>query len=104
LITQNDKINNGVTLALQFIYGMIMALSLLGLISTVVLCCCTVVRVRLAMYFTCTFLILFAFITFAMLIIVGALVPLTSQSCKYIDDKLTTPEGRVELFNKLQFN
>lgn len=45
-----------------------------------------------------------AVITFSMLIVFGAFLPNISQSCAYIDRKLTTQEGLVYLMNNLQFN
>jgi hypothetical protein len=77
---------------------MILAISLLGILATIILCCCIVVRVRLVMYFTCTMLYIFVFVTFAMLVIVAALLPIISQSCSYVDNQLTTNLGIFLLY------
>jgi hypothetical protein len=79
-------------------------MGLLGLISAVVLTCFTVVRVRMVIYFTCSFLIFMAIITFCMLIVFAIFLPNVSQACAYIDRKMETPAGIVSLMNNLQFN
>lgn len=89
---------------MQFIYGIVLALALLGILSTCILGCCVVVRIRLIMYFTCTFLIVVGIVTFIMLILMAGLLPTIAQSCKYIDTKLSTSDGMMELLQKLQFN
>lgn len=85
-------------------YGLVLGLALLGLISAIVITCCTVVRIRMIIYFTCSFLIFMAIITFSMLIAFGIFLPNISQACAYVDDKLSTEAGTVELFNSLLFN
>ena len=85
-------------------YGVVLAFAVLGLISAVVLTCFTVVRVRLVLYFTCGILMFMAVITFAMLIVFGVFLPNISQACAYIDKKISTEAGLVDVFDKLLFN
>lgn len=89
---------------MKIVYGLILSLALLGLVCSIVLTCCTVVRIRMVLYFTCSFLIFMAVITFSMLIVFGIFLPNVSQACAYIDRKLSTEDGIVELFTNLQFN
>lgn len=75
---------------IKLIYGIILGLSLVGMISAIILTCCTVVRIRFIIYMTCSGLIFMGIITFAMLIFVGGLLPNVGQSCAYIDGKLSS--------------
>ena len=83
------------------IYGFILALALLGLLSAIIITCCSVVRLRLIIYCTCSSLLLFAFATFGLTIALGVMVPNYAQFCAYADEKLSTASGRTYLFNKL---
>lgn len=67
-----------------------LAFAVLGLIAVIVLTCCTVVRVRMVLYFTCAILMFMAVITFCMLIVFGAFLPNVSQACALIDRRMTT--------------
>lgn len=66
--------------------------------------CFSVVRVRLIMYFTCSFMYFLSFISFAMLIILSFVNPYISQVCTYMDTKLSSGAGTVYLFNKLGYS
>lgn len=79
-------------------------MALLGLISAIVITCCTVVRIRMIIYFTCSFLIFMGVITFCMLIVFAIFLPNVSQACAYIDKKMETSAGIVSLLTNLQFN
>ena len=89
-----DAGNTGI----KILYGFILALSLLGLLASIILTCCTVVRVRLVIYCTCSFLLFFGIITFVLLIVLGIMIPDVAQFCAYADDKLTTEAGISYLF------
>lgn len=43
-------------------------------------------------------------ITFCMLIVFAIFLPNVAQACKYVDTKLESEAGTVDLFTKLQFN
>ena len=89
---------------IKILYGMILALALLGLISAIILTCFTVVRVRLVIYCSCAMLYFIGVITFALIISLGFLIPNVSQLCSYADEKLTTSAGINSLFTSLEFN
>lgn len=58
----------------------------------------------MVLYFTCSFLVFMAMITFSMLIVFGIFLPNVGQACAYIDRQLTTEAGMVYLLENLQFN
>ena len=73
---------------IKILYGLILALALLGLISAIVITCCSVVRLRLVIYCTCSLLLLLGAITLVLTIVLGVMVPNYSQFCAYADKKL----------------
>lgn len=81
-----------------------LAFAVLGLIAAFVLTCCTVVRVRMVLYFTCGILMFMAVITFCMLIVFGAFLPNVSQACGLVDRRMANGYGLVNVLNNLQFN
>lgn len=98
-----DILNN-VNIGFKALYGVIIGLSALGLLATIVLACCTVVRARMIIYFTCSFLIFMGVITFAITIGLAYIMPNLAQICAYADRKLATSEGTEYLLKNLQFN
>jgi hypothetical protein len=97
---QNPSTFDQLTLALKAFYGAIFALALIGALSALLLACFSVVKIRLVLYFACSFLLFLAFISTTLLIIVGALVPNLSQICGYIDGKIATGAGAADLLDK----
>jgi hypothetical protein len=91
-------------LLLKAFYGLFFGLSILGFLGATVLACFSVVKVRLIMYFACALLFVFGFVSFVLLIILGALAPNLSQICGYVDVKLQTGAGTADLFARLGFN
>jgi hypothetical protein len=87
----------------QFIYGVIFALSLLGLIGAVLIACFTVVRSRLIIYFTCGGLTIFNLITFSMLITFSYIHPNLSQTCAYMDVQLTSGTNTKNMFTSMGY-
>lgn len=75
---------------MKLIYGLVLALGLLGTFSAIILTCFTVVRIRLVIYFACSFLIAMAVVTFCLLVLMGILMPNVGQLCTYVDNKLKT--------------
>ena len=94
----------GINYGIKILYGLILALGLLGLVSAVLIACCSVVRVRLVLYCSCSFLLFLGMATFALLICLGIMVPNYAQFCKYADELLSTPAGIEYLFGKLKFS
>lgn len=62
------------------------------------------VKVRLIMYFACSFLFFFGFISFVLMIAIAAIAPNLSQTCSYMDTKLSTGAGTADLFTRLGFS
>ena len=91
-------------LLLKAFYGLFFALSILGLLGSIILACFSVVKVRLIMYFACSFLFFFGFISFVLLIILAALAPTLSHTCAYLDSKISTGAGTADLFTRLGFS
>lgn len=85
-------------------YGAFFVLAILGFLGAIVLACCSVVKVRLIMYFACSSLFVLAFLSFPLLIFTAALAPNVSQICGYIDIKLSTGAGTKDFFSRLGFN
>lgn len=76
------------SLMIKILYGAFFGLALLGFLAAIILACCSVVKVRLIMYFTCSFLFFLAFFSFAFMVLLAALAPNVSQICGYLDAKL----------------
>ena len=91
-------------MGLQAYYGTYFALSLLGTIAAVVLACCTVVRVRLVIYFTCSFMYFLGPVSFVLLIFMSAAGPNVSQMCGYIDRQLLTGADTVTFFKNMKWD
>ena len=92
-----------ITLVLKLFYGLFFGLSILGFLGAIILACFSVVKVRLIMYFACAFLFFFGIFSFALMIILAAIAPNLSQTCYYMDSKLTTGNGTSDLFTRLGF-
>ena len=84
---------NNINFGFKFLYGLVTALAALGFIATVILTCCTVVRVRMLIYFTCSALMFLGVITFGLTIFFSYALPNVAQICAYADRKLATSEG-----------
>lgn len=92
------------TLLIKSMYGAFFGIALLGLLAAIIMACCSVVKVRLIMYFACTFMLVLALFSFFFLITLAALNPNISQICGYLDTKLATGTGTQDLFNKLGYS
>lgn len=90
-------------LMVKIIYGAFFGLALLGLLAAIILACCSVVKVRLIMYFACSFMFFLALFSFIFMILMAALAPNVSQICVYLDAKLKTGAGTQDLFTKLGY-
>lgn len=88
-------------MSIQTFYGMFLALTLLGLLASIILACYSVVKVRLIMYLTCGFMLFLSFISFALLIIVAAMAPNLSQICSYVDTKLASGNTTTTFFSDI---
>lgn len=75
---------------LSVFYGMIFGFAILGLVGSILITFCTVIRTRLIMYFTCGFLTVFGLVGFIFLIFLGFVHPQASQVCAYADKRLTS--------------
>jgi hypothetical protein len=93
-----------IALLLKAFYGIFFGLAILGFLGSIILACFSVVKVRLIMYFACSFLFFFGFISFALLVILAAIAPNLSQTCSYMDTKLSTGAGTADLFTRLGFS
>jgi len=69
-------------------YGLVFGFALLGLLGSILLTFCTVVRTRLIMYFTCGFLTTLGFFGFGFLCFLGFMQPQMGQICAYADRKI----------------
>ena len=83
---------------------MFFGLALVGAIGAIILACFSVVKVRLIMYFACVFLFIIGLFSFSLMIILSALAPTLSQTCRYMDTKFSTGTGTSTFFSKLGFN
>lgn len=91
-------------LVLKAFYGAFFGLALLGLLAAIILACCSVVKVRLIMYFACSFLFFLTFISLILTIIMAAAAPNLGQVCSYVDAQLSTGAGTKNMFTKLGFS
>jgi hypothetical protein len=104
LLIQNQNFNNQLILILKIFYGAFFALALLGLLAAVILACCSVVKVRLIMYFACSFLFFLTFVALPLTIVLAVAAPSLGQVCAYVDTKLATGAGTRDMFNRLGFS
>ncbi len=72
-------------------------------IAAIILTCCTVVKIRLMIYFTCGFLVFFGMICFALMIFFSMAQPVVTQVCSYSDRSLSTGAGAKTLLVNLGF-
>lgn len=98
------EILNNVNIGFKTLYGVIITLAALGLLAAIIMAFCTVVRARMVIYFTCSFLIFIGVITFAITIALAYIMPNLAQICAYVDTKLSTSQGTEYLLKNLHFN
>jgi hypothetical protein len=72
-------------------------------VSAIILTCCTVVKIRLVIYFACGFLVFFGIICFGLLIFFSMVQPVVTQACSYSDRYLSTGADAKTLFVNLGF-
>lgn len=82
-------------------YGTCFALALLGTLSAIILACCSVVKIRFILYFTCSFLFFLTLIALAILTILGLAETTLAQTCGYIDTQLSTGAATKQMLSRL---
>lgn len=82
---------------------MVFAFAILGLIGSILIVFCTVIRARLIMYFTCGFLVALGLAGFCFLVYLAFVHPQMNQVCAYVDKRLVSGNSTKILLEKMGY-
>lgn len=89
---------------MNLIYGLILGLAIICLLGAILLTFCTVVRVRLLIYGTCSGLVFLGILCFAIFICIAYMMPNLGNICNYVNNRIQNGVTTQIMFNKAGFS
>lgn len=82
-----------VTMAVSILFGVIIGLSLVGIVGALVMTFCNLFKCRYLIYFACVFLFLIGVVMFAFSVVFTALTPLLYYTCEFLTSSTSSQQN-----------